>query len=71
MQLQKVPHIGHQICIKVYNIYACSGILFNQESHITKLFCYRKLYHQHKISLGSNEKPELGDLSVVRVGLGS
>ena len=53
---------------KVYNIYACSGILFNHESHIRpNYFVTKKIISSaYRISLGSNEKLELGDLSVVR-----
>ena len=53
---------------KVHNIYACSGILFNHESHIRpNYFVTKKIISSaHRISLGSSEKLELGDLSVVR-----
>ena len=53
---------------EVYNIYACSGILFNHESHIRpNYFVTKKIISSaYRISLGSNEKLELGDLSVIR-----
>ena len=53
---------------EVHNIYACSGILFNHESHIRpNYFVTKKIISSaYRISLGSHEKLELGDLSVVR-----
>ena len=53
---------------EVYNIYACSGILFNHESYIRpNYFVTKKIISSaYRISLGSNEKLELGDLSVIR-----
>ncbi len=53
---------------KIYNIYACSGILFNHESNIRpNYFVTKKIISSaYRISKGSSEKLELGDLSVIR-----
>ena len=53
---------------KIYNVYACSGILFNHESHIRpNHFVTQKVISTAlRISKGSLEKLELGDLSVIR-----
>ena len=58
---------------EVYNIYACSGILFNHESHIRpNYFVTKKIISSaYRISLGSNEKLELEFVSNERLGLGS
>lgn len=51
-----------------YGIYACSGILFNHESPLRpERFVTRKIISSAcRISLGSQEKLRLGDLSVKR-----
>ena len=51
-----------------YGLFACSGILFNHESNlrprrfVTKKICIAAA----KIALGSNEKLNLGDISIKR-----
>ena len=53
---------------KAYNLFACSGILFNHESPLRpKGFVTRKIISTAvKIANGSNEKLILGDLSIKR-----
>ena len=51
-----------------YGLFACSGILFNHESNLRpKRFVTRKIcIAAAKIALGSNEKLNLGDISIKR-----
>jgi GDPmannose 4,6-dehydratase len=51
-----------------YNLFACSGILFNHESTLraTRFVTRKVTLAAARIALGSNEKLSLGDLSIQR-----
>lgn len=53
---------------EAYGLFACSGLLFNHESPLRpERFVTRKIVSSAvRISRGSNEKLELGDISIIR-----
>lgn len=53
---------------EAYNIFACSGILFNHESHLRSIrFVTKKIIsNAYQIANGSNEKLRLGNLDIIR-----
>ena len=71
-QSLKVAYWTSNMYREVHNIFACSGILFNHESHIRpNYFVTKKIISSaYRISMGSTEKLELGDLAVVRDWVG-
>lgn len=69
MALQNSMHIGWQLTIVIaYDIFACSGILFNHESPLRGIqFVTRKITDAvAKIKLGQQDFMELGNLDAKR-----